>query len=151
MKVPPILKFSVQYLSDKIKDLPIDSLEYNRFDHIEYIIKNYTHYEENFINTKIFNLNPIFPLQLEELSDWIADANQSNCYMRIIKNGNPDKIEDRRVFIEKTPRVFDPTLGIAIKNCMSWVSGPKGDDLYGLNPKSRSWADRYAKWIGYKI
>lgn len=53
------------------------------------------------------------------------------CATLIKLNGNPDNIEDRIAFIEKTPRIY-------INN--EWIYGPKGDGHEcGFYEPSRNW------------
>lgn len=87
--------------------------------------------------------------KLEILSDWIKI---DHCWLKTIINGNPDDINDRRIFIEKTPRVFDPSLGLIISDWRSWISGDKGDADEGEGPdlESIKWSEEFAKFIGYK-
>lgn len=54
-----------------------------------------------------------------------------HCATLIKLNGNPENIEDRVAFIEKTPRIL-------VNN--EWIEGPKGDgELLGFYPESREW------------
>ena len=63
------------------------------------------------------------------------------CATLIVKDGNPDNVEDRIAFIEKTPR---------IKINDEWISGPKGEGgsieedgktIYGFYTPSRKWCE----------
>jgi hypothetical protein len=81
----------------------------------------------------------------ELLSGWLKDPAAEHAYMRCVRGTDPLVVANRRVFIEKTPRVFDP-----VGN--GWVYGPKGSgELCGLDPKSRAWADMQAREFGYDM
>jgi hypothetical protein len=64
------------------------------------------------------------------------------CATRTVLGGNPERIEDRVAFIEKSPRILVDG---------KWVYGPKGhggadgenpkNELYGFYPPSRQWCD----------
>lgn len=59
---------------------------------------------------------------------------------RYKEGGNPDNVEDRVAFIEKTPRVF---------NGQKWVHGPKGQ-APEYQP-SRDWCDMELVKLGYTL
>jgi hypothetical protein len=86
---------------------------------------------------------------LEVLSDWIKDE---HCWMKTILGGNPNDVKDRRIFIEKTPRVFDPSLGLDIEDWRSWIQGYKGhaDEGDGPDLDGLEWEDEFSKFIGYR-
>jgi hypothetical protein len=86
---------------------------------------------------------------LEVLSDWIKDE---HCWMKTILGGDPTNVRDRRIFIEKTPRVFDPSLGLDIEDWRSWIQGYKGhaDEGDGPDLDGLEWADEFSKFIGYR-
>lgn len=86
---------------------------------------------------------------LEVLSDWIKDE---HCWLKTIVGGDPTNIRDRRIFIEKTPRVFDPSLGLDIEDWRSWIQGYKGhaDEGDGPDLDGLEWADEFSKFIGYR-
>lgn len=90
---------------------------------------------------------------LNELSPWQKDPDASHCWLRTIKNGDPNNIKDRRVFVEKTPRVFDPSLNLDIKNCQSWIQGYKGSycENEDFDEYARYWANHMTKALGYKV
>lgn len=80
-----------------------------------------------------------------QLSPWMQAPEATHCWMRVVADSDPTQVENRKVFIEKSPRVFN-----AHKN--EWAYGPKGDgDLCGLDPNSRAWADAKALSLGYGI
>ncbi len=88
----------------------------------------------------------------ETLSPWTQDPTfgHEHAWMRFVVGGNPYELIHRRVFIEKTPRVLEI-------ESRQWVEGPKGEGgqykpgsgIYGEDPKSRAWADKKAKELGY--
>ena len=79
---------------------------------------------------------------METLSDWIDDG---HCSMRTVIGGDPESILDRRVLIEKTPRVMHPV-------SRNWEYGPKGSgEECGRYQPSRDWADAKARELGYKL
>ena len=82
-----------------------------------------------------------------KLSKWIVI--DGFCVTRVLQGTDPEAIENRRAFIEKTPRVF---------NGKEWVYGPKGtggsgnaeeEQIYGFYPPSRAWCDEQLKTMGY--
>lgn len=93
------------------------------------------------------------PGTLERLGPWTRDPTASHCWTRTVEGGDPANLQDRRVFVEKTPRVFDPTLGLLITDCWGWIQGDKGeaDDGQGPDLDSRKWADDFAEGIGYVL
>lgn len=93
------------------------------------------------------------PGSLETLGPWVKCPSAAHCWLRTREGGDPAVLADRRVFVEKTPRVFDPTLGLPIDNCYSWIQGSKGDADEGDGPdmSSRAWADGMACALGYCI
>lgn len=107
----------------------------------------------------------------ETLSPWMRDPDAPHAWMRIVEGGDPRKLADRRVFVEKTPRVYDPTSGLAPDDRYywdsltstwrdldnnrvpkpGWVGGGKGyaDEGDGPDLVSRRWADEKARELGY--
>lgn len=104
-----------------------------------------------YVKVKVSEINS--SNSLEELEDWQKDPDSDHCWLRTIKNGDPNNIKDRRVFVEKIPRVFDPSLNIPIDNSRSWIQGLKGDydEGEGLDEYSRYWSNKMAKALGYKF
>jgi hypothetical protein len=97
-------------------------------------------------------LAPAFPLHLERLGPWQPDPEAPHAFMRCVLGGDPNSVSDRRCFIEKTPRVYDPTLGMPPEDWRSWVPGDKGcGHECGLYAPSRKFADRLARLLGYTI
>lgn len=89
----------------------------------------------------------------ERLGPWVRCPEAEHCWLRAREGGDPATETDRRVFVEKTPRVFDPSLGLPIENGWAWVEGAKGraDDGEGPDEDSRTWADAFARWLGYVL
>lgn len=105
----------------------------------------------------------------ETLSPWMRDPNAPHAWMRIVEGGDPHKIADRRVFVEKTPRVYDPACGVPADTPFYardrhwetrdgqrlpgpvWIEGYKGhaDEGDGPDLDSRRWADEKARELGY--
>lgn len=136
--------------------------DYNSEEHLKLEIKRSKReisIEEyfNILNDKLnikMNVSEInLPDSLEELEDWQKDPNSNHCWLRTIKNGDPKNIKDRRIFVEKTPRIFDPSLNIDIENFQSQIQGLKGDydEGEGLDEYSRYWSNKMAKALGYKF
>ncbi len=86
-----------------------------------------------------------------ELSDWIVI--DGYCATRVLKGTDPNQVNNRVAFIEKTPRV---------KIGNYWVQGDKGsggaytDDheklgQYGFDVESRNWCDSELKKLGYNF
>lgn len=96
---------------------------------------------------------PAPPLpDLPRLGPWQPDPDAPYAFMRCVIGGDPNKVEDRRCFIEKTPRVYDPSLGMPPEDWRSWVPGDKGcGDECGRYAPSREFADRFARLLGYTI
>ena len=113
-------------------------------------------------------------MKFRKLSDWIMIE---HCAVRIVKDGDVNKISDRVAFIEKTPRVKihspNSTLdshSISInvdeneetgcgathpnyfigKRCV-WMYGYKGSSEYGRDENSRQWCDELLKAIGWEV
>ena len=95
----------------------------------------------------------VLPLpDLPRLGPWQPDPEAPHAFMRCVIGGNPNKVEDRRCFIEKTPRVYDPSLGMRPEDWRSWVPGDKGcGHECGKYGPSREFADRFARLLGYTI
>lgn len=92
----------------------------------------------------------------EHLSLWMRDPAAPHAWMRIVKGGDPANLDDRRVFVEKTPRVHDPRISVVPSGAgepSSWIGGPKGhaDDGDGPDLASRRWADEKAVELGYVL
>lgn len=101
------------------------------------------------LTTPVF---PLAPLKHVHLGPWQADPDGPHAFMRCVIGGGPNKVEDRRCFIEKTPRVYDPSLGMPPEDWRSWVPGDKGcGDECGRYAPSREFADRFARLLGYTI
>ena len=86
----------------------------------------------------------------------MRDPTARHAWMRIIKGGDPANLDDRRIFVEKTPRVHDPRVSAVPSSTgetSSWIGGPKGhaDDGDGPDLASRSWADVKARELGYVL
>lgn len=78
-----------------------------------------------------------------KISKWIAVPGARHCAMRYILGTDKNQAENRVAFIEKTPRVrksFAPC-NWEYDARMNWECGPKGNDEYGKNLKSRQWCD----------
>lgn len=90
--------------------------------------------------------------KLELLSDWIKI---DHCWLKTVINGNPEEVSDRRIFIEKTPRIHDPSFGLIPEDWRSWIEGYKGhadeDNGEGPDLESIKWAEEFAKFIGYRL
>lgn len=147
----------IKFLDDKYYNINYD---FNSKEYDELIIKRLKkeisideYFEilnsKLYVKIKISEVN--LPDSLEELEDWQKDPDSDHCWLRIVKNGDPNNIKDRRVFVEKTPRVFDPSLNIPIDNSRSWIQGLKGDydEGEGLDEYSRYWSNVMAKTLGY--
>ena len=93
------------------------------------------------------------PFSLGRLGPWQKDPRAGHAWLRTVEGGDPNKVEDRRVFVEKTPRVHDPSYGLGPKDFRSWVPGPKGecDSGEGLDLDSKRWADAFALALGYEL
>lgn len=117
------------------------------------------------------------PVPGEHLSLWMRDPSAPHAWMRIRKGGDPSMLSDRRVFVEKTPRVYDPSSGVAPDEnyCLGlagpggedrwenregkairgpgWIEGSKGhaDEGDGPDLASRRWADAKAAQLGYAL
>lgn len=92
------------------------------------------------------------PPDLPRLGPRQPDPEAPHAFMRCVIGGDPNKVEDRRCFIEKTPRVYDPSLGMPTEDWRSWVPGDKGcGDECGMYGPSREFADRFARLLGYTI
>lgn len=92
----------------------------------------------------------------ETLSLWMRDPDAGHAWMRIVAGGDPKDYDNRRVFVEKSPRVHDPAHGLPPSRAgeqSSWVFGPKGhaDDGQGPDLASRRWADEKARELGYVL
>mgnify|MGYP003656018820 CR=1 FL=1 len=93
-----------------------------------------------------------------ELSDWIVV--EDYCALRIIKNSDPEKIENRVAFIEKTPRIRVGEFTNRDEDFKNWEQGDKGSGgsgdhealgQYGFDPDSRAWCDEELIKLGYII
>lgn len=104
------------------------------------------------------------------LSPWIVV--DGYCATRVLVGTDPDKIENRYAFIEKTPRVRIRDYRIGTNHygdpCvesrrwsegLDWVEGPKGsgggtpelDFTYGFDPSSREWCNKVLVALGYDL
>jgi hypothetical protein len=99
------------------------------------------------------------------LSPWIVV--DGYCATRVLVGSDPDKIENRYAFIEKTPRVRIRHHRFGTDNYgkriwydgLDWVEGPKGsgggtpevDLTYGFDPASREWCDKVLVALGYDL
>lgn len=117
---------------------------------------------------------PVSRRRGETLSPWMRVPNAPHAWMRIVEGGDPCKIADRRVFVEKTPRVYDPACGVPADTRFYpcgrgwdreiwktldglrlpgpvWIEGYKGyaDEGDGPDLDSRHWADVKARELGY--
>lgn len=88
---------------------------------------------------------PTNPYKGVRLSPWIVV--EEFCATRVLEGTDPNDFQNRRAFIEKTPRVLISG---------EWVQGPKGggggdprrDETYGFAPRSRAWADQKLRELG---
>lgn len=81
---------------------------------------------------------------------WFTVEEYCACLVR--PGGNPEKVEDRIAFIEKTPRVrverfsvsdLGGTPATSLNGKVVWLSGPKGDGHEcGAFQPSRDWCER---------
>lgn len=94
-----------------------------------------------------------FPMKLERLGPWQLCPGAQHCWLRTIEGGDPAKVADRRVFVEKTARVYDPSLGLPTSDSRAWVPGRKGEADEGDVPDrlSQMWADEFAVALGYEL
>lgn len=82
---------------------------------------------------------------MQRLSSWIVV--DEYCATRVLEGTDPSKVENRRAFIEKTPRVLD---GGDPNDSKNWRQGPKGcAPEYGAYKPSRAWCDKELKKMGY--
>lgn len=93
------------------------------------------------------------PGSLEVLGPWQQAPDATHCWLRTTEGGDSTAVADRRVFVEKTPRVYDPTLGLQPDDSWAWVEGDKGEADNGDGPdlRSRAWADDMAEALGYVL
>jgi hypothetical protein len=86
-----------------------------------------------------------------KLTDWIII--DGYCATKVLVGTDPNKVENRVAFIEKTPR---------IKIGEEWVQGDKGsggaytynhEELgqYGFDLDSRKWCDEELLKLGYEL
>lgn len=103
-----------------------------------------------------------------EISEWIVI---DECYAtRVMKGADPEVVENRVAFIEKSPRVKTRNVCITTKGKLScigldrnesaWIygdcgTGGSGDheemEQYGFDPESRKWCDDMLKLLGYEF
>lgn len=96
-----------------------------------------------------------------QLSDWIVV--DGYCAMRVIEGFNPEDLNNRVAFIEKTPRVrIKEGEEFSDWDYLNWLSGPKGSgcgsdesaerlQAYGFDPDSRKWCDEMLRALGYSF
>lgn len=93
-----------------------------------------------------------------KLSPWIIV--EGYCATRVPVGTDPNLIENRVAFIEKTPRVRIANYeGNFLDDWKNWAQGPKGsgggdpekDLTYGFYPPSRQWCDEELKKMGYEL
>lgn len=128
-------------------------LEY-RDPWITWVLKSWRDYQGWRDSVRPRPPNGLPPFNLERLGPWQKDPGAGHCWLRTVEGGDPTKIEDRRIFVEKTPRVHDPSFGLGPKDFRSWIEGDKGrsdDDGDGLDPNSKRWADAFALALGYVL
>ena len=83
-----------------------------------------------------------------KLSEWTM---YDHCSFRYIEGTDPNKIENRVAFIEKTPRVRVKPFEIK-DDWKGWMQGPKGHDPeLGKYQPSRDWCDAELIKMGYII
>lgn len=86
-----------------------------------------------------------------KLTDWIII--DGYCATKVLEGTDPNNVENRVAFIEKTPR---------IKIGEEWVQGDKGsggaytdnhEELgqYGFDSESRKWCDEELLKLGYEL
>lgn len=83
-----------------------------------------------------------------KVSKWVM---QDHCSMRYLLGTDPEQIENRVAFIEKTPRVrVLPYNGDWLYDFKNWKEGPKGcAPEYGMYQPSRDWCDQQLLTMGY--
>jgi len=95
-----------------------------------------------------------------KLSPWTVTDDY--CAMRYVEGTDPEKVENRVAFIEKTPRIrtgaYDHSKCWS-EDWVNWTQGPKGsggpdghipeNELYGFYPPSREWCDEELVKLGY--
>jgi hypothetical protein len=109
---------------------------------------------------------------ITRLSAWITIHDY--CATRVIEGTDPNQIENRVAFIEKTPRVriraedhqlledlpdFQEGNIYLSPERTQWYSGPKGsggsdpegDQCYGFDPESREWCEGVLLHLGYEL
>jgi len=85
-----------------------------------------------------------------KLSAWVM---QDHCSMRYIVGTDPQQIENRFAFIEKTPRIrIASYTGDWLEDYKNWEEGPKGcAPEYGQYQPSRDWCDARLIEMGYTL
>lgn len=92
------------------------------------------------------------------VSDWIVE--DGYCALRALEGSDPEDVNNRIAFIEKTPRIRTKWTSDAINHQSNWSEGPKGaggnieDDgetIYGFYPPSRAWCDAELTKSGFIV
>jgi len=96
-----------------------------------------------------------------KLSKWINDR---HCSMRVIRGTDPDIVENRFAFIEKTPRIkltkyecAPEVIERGISSCRIsdnnfWVFGDKGcGEECGKYKPAREWCDNMLRLMGHEL
>jgi hypothetical protein len=82
-----------------------------------------------------------------KVSDWIII--DEYCATRTIEGKDPNLVENRVAFIEKSPRVriasFSP-----VDDYKNWEFG-RGSSEYGFDTNSREWCDKRLVELGYSF
>ncbi|GAA4880177.1 hypothetical protein GCM10023310_70450 [Paenibacillus vulneris] len=97
-------------------------------------------------------------MEFKQLSDWIIV--DGHCATRVKIGGNPDNVEERVAFIEKTPRVRinknkycverKNEIGCSMLDNDAWLYGEKGSTEYGRDKSSRKWCDDMLALLGWE-
>lgn len=84
------------------------------------------------------------------VSEWVIVGGHGAA--RIIEGGDPNNVNHRVAFIEKTPRVRIRSAFLGRnqwEDFLNWADGPKGNGAFDEN--SRTWCDTALKLFGYKL
>lgn len=84
-----------------------------------------------------------------KVSPWTAVPDADYCAMRFIEGTDPNVIDNRVAFIEKTPRVRVQPASLLSEDWHNWHAGWKGED--GHCEVARGWCDQHLLAMGYDV
>jgi hypothetical protein len=77
---------------------------------------------------------------------------EDHCSFRYVIGTDPEEVENRVAFIEKTPRVRVKPYTEYLEDHKNWEQGPKGcSPEYGTYKPSRDWCDKRLLELGYEF